>query len=275
MTSASSTPCSAPRASTSITDTTFNLLDFATDMRALSGKQPVLQDTARARRRTTSPSPATRAPQDVNIIDVPAIQQLVQSAFDPQPARGQRRGRRQRAEPRSAPPPRRHGRRLQRQPGRERPRRAGLAGARRARLQGRQGRELLRADADGTAGDPGLLRRRARRRTRQQIAVQFGATATALSTLPAGARRGADRLDRHPGARGHRAVEHADRGHPVRRARRSSARGPPRTRPRRPRRPHRGDGRQRHGRHGHGAAERALRHSLRVLTRRWVVNLMG
>ena len=63
-----------------ITDSTFNLLDFATDMRALNGSNLTF---------TTLPYtpengvqvPGYPGAQDVNIISVPAIQQLVKTAF--------------------------------------------------------------------------------------------------------------------------------------------------------------------------------------------------
>ena len=67
-----------------ITDTGFNLLDFATDMRALNGQDlsfPTLPFTPE----NNVPVPGYPGPQDVNIIDVPYIQQLVKTAFDPQP----------------------------------------------------------------------------------------------------------------------------------------------------------------------------------------------
>jgi anionic cell wall polymer biosynthesis LytR-Cps2A-Psr (LCP) family protein len=68
-----------------ITDTRFNLLDFATDMRALDG-QDLSFTTLPFTPENNVPVPGYPSPQDVNIIDVPAIQKLVASAFDPQPA---------------------------------------------------------------------------------------------------------------------------------------------------------------------------------------------
>jgi LCP family protein required for cell wall assembly len=64
-----------------ITDSTFNLLDFASDMRALDGTNLSF---------TTLPYtpengvqvPGYPGAQDVNIVNVPAIQRLVKSAFD-------------------------------------------------------------------------------------------------------------------------------------------------------------------------------------------------
>ncbi|HEY0937637.1 MAG TPA: LCP family protein [Trebonia sp.] len=68
-----------------ITDSTFNLLDFATDMRALNG-QDLSFSTLPFTPENNVPVPGYPGPQDVNIIDVPAIQKLVRNSFDPQPA---------------------------------------------------------------------------------------------------------------------------------------------------------------------------------------------
>ena len=65
-----------------ITDTGFNLFDFATDMSALSG-QDLSFTTLPFTPENNVPVPGYPSPQDVNIIDVPAIQKLVASAFDP------------------------------------------------------------------------------------------------------------------------------------------------------------------------------------------------
>ena len=68
-----------------ITDSGFNLLDFATDMSALSGQKLSFQ-TLPYTPENNVPVPGYPGPQDVNIINVPYIQQLVKTAFDPQPA---------------------------------------------------------------------------------------------------------------------------------------------------------------------------------------------
>jgi LCP family protein required for cell wall assembly len=68
-----------------ITDAGLNLLDFATDMRALNG-QDLSFTTLPFTPENNVPVPGYPGPQDVNIIDVPAIQQLVASEFDPRPA---------------------------------------------------------------------------------------------------------------------------------------------------------------------------------------------
>jgi len=67
-----------------ITDKGFNLLDFATDMRALNGQDLAFR-TLPFTPENNVPVPGYPGPQDVNIIDVPAIQKLVSGAFDPQP----------------------------------------------------------------------------------------------------------------------------------------------------------------------------------------------
>jgi LCP family protein required for cell wall assembly len=67
-----------------ITDSTFNLLDFATNMRALTGSNMTFTTLPIASEVTDME--LNGSSQDVNIIDVPYIQQLVSSTFDPQAA---------------------------------------------------------------------------------------------------------------------------------------------------------------------------------------------
>src|SRR3984957_1464285 len=67
-----------------ITDATFNLLDFATNMRALSGGNMTFETLPIASE--VSGMKLNGSSQDVNTINVPYIQQLVQSAFYPKPA---------------------------------------------------------------------------------------------------------------------------------------------------------------------------------------------
>jgi anionic cell wall polymer biosynthesis LytR-Cps2A-Psr (LCP) family protein len=71
-----------------ITDSTFDLLDFTTDMRALSGQNLSFQ-TLPFMPENDVPVPGYPDPQDVNVIDVPAIQRLVKDAFAPPPAAAQ------------------------------------------------------------------------------------------------------------------------------------------------------------------------------------------
>jgi anionic cell wall polymer biosynthesis LytR-Cps2A-Psr (LCP) family protein len=68
-----------------ITDAGFNLLDFATDMQALDG-QHLNFATLPYTPENNVPVPGYPGPQDVNIIDVPKLQHLVATAFNPPPA---------------------------------------------------------------------------------------------------------------------------------------------------------------------------------------------
>ena len=68
-----------------ITDSTFDLLDFASDMRGLTGSNVSFQTLPYTTENNVT-VPGYTTPQDVNIVDVPAIQQLVQSTFDPESA---------------------------------------------------------------------------------------------------------------------------------------------------------------------------------------------
>jgi len=67
-----------------ITDAGFNLLDFTTDVAALSG-QNLNFTTLPYTPQNNVPVPGYPGPQDVNIINVPAIQRLVADAFNQQP----------------------------------------------------------------------------------------------------------------------------------------------------------------------------------------------
>ena len=68
-----------------ITDAGFSLFDFATEMSALTGQNVSFQTLPYTPENNVA-VPGYPGPQDVNIIDVPAIQKLVQSTFDPQSA---------------------------------------------------------------------------------------------------------------------------------------------------------------------------------------------
>jgi LCP family protein required for cell wall assembly len=67
-----------------ITDSTFNMLDFATDMRALSGKNLTFQTLPFATQ--VNDLELNGSEQDVNIINVPYVQQYVKNTFYPPPA---------------------------------------------------------------------------------------------------------------------------------------------------------------------------------------------
>jgi len=66
-----------------ITDSGFNLFDFASEMGVLSGQNLAFQ-TLPYTPENNVPVPGYPSPQDVNIINVPYIQGLVKTAFDPQ-----------------------------------------------------------------------------------------------------------------------------------------------------------------------------------------------
>jgi anionic cell wall polymer biosynthesis LytR-Cps2A-Psr (LCP) family protein len=74
-----------------ITDSTFNLLNFATDMRALTGKNLRFQTLPFSGQQNNMPLNGTL--QDVNLINVPYVQQYVKNAFYPQPAAKKKAGR--------------------------------------------------------------------------------------------------------------------------------------------------------------------------------------
>jgi LCP family protein required for cell wall assembly len=69
-----------------ITDSTFNPFDFATNMRALSGSHVSFTTLPFASQ--VNGMPLNGSSQDVNLINVPDIQQIVKNAFYPQPATG-------------------------------------------------------------------------------------------------------------------------------------------------------------------------------------------
>ena len=69
-----------------ITDSTFNLLNFATNMQALSGSHIAFQTLPIAGQ--LNGMPLNGSNQDVNLINVPHLQHIVRSAFYPQPASG-------------------------------------------------------------------------------------------------------------------------------------------------------------------------------------------
>jgi LCP family protein required for cell wall assembly len=67
-----------------ITDSTFNPFDFVTNMRALSGSHLTFQTLPISGQ--VNDMPLNGSAQDVNLIDVPYIQQYVRNAFHPPPA---------------------------------------------------------------------------------------------------------------------------------------------------------------------------------------------
>jgi LytR cell envelope-related transcriptional attenuator len=158
-----------------ITDSTFNLLDFATDMRGLTGSN-VSFTTLPFTPENNVTVPGYTTPQDVNIIDVPGIQRLVLSAFDPQKAAA------------TATAGASAGVTVDVYNGN--PGANGLADQVSQALAalGYQAGKVTNSSAQSQAVEPGtqVFDGPGASAGAQQIALQFGAAATALSTLPAG-----------------------------------------------------------------------------------------
>ena len=74
-----------------ITDPNLNLLDFATNMSALTGKNLTLT-TLPGTTQNGVPEPGFPTGEDIISVNVPAIQRLVKNTFYPQPAAGKTRG---------------------------------------------------------------------------------------------------------------------------------------------------------------------------------------
>ena len=161
-----------------ITDSTFNLLDFATDMRGLTGSN-VSFTTLPFTPENNVTVPGYTTPQDVNIIDVPGIQRLVQGAFDPQQAAGTAT-----ATATAAPA----GVTVDVYNGN--PGASGLADQVSQALAGLgyKAGKVANSSAQSQAVEPAtqIFYGAGASADAQQIALQFGTAATALSTLPAG-----------------------------------------------------------------------------------------
>jgi anionic cell wall polymer biosynthesis LytR-Cps2A-Psr (LCP) family protein len=171
-----------------ITDAGFNLFDFATDMQALNG-QDLSFTTLPFTPENNVPVPGYPGPQDVNIIDVPALQKLVASQFDPQPdalAAGASPAARGTASPAASPVP---DSQVTVDVYNGDPNAVGLAGLVSQALAGLgyKAGKVLNASAQEQAVKPGtqVFYGAGAAANAQQIAVQFGAPAAALSTLPA------------------------------------------------------------------------------------------
>jgi len=168
-----------------ITDSGFNLLDFATDMRALSGQDLSFQTLPYTPQNGVT-VPGYPSPQDVNIIDIPYIQQLVKTAFDPQsPATGAKTATKSTAS--AAPTAPAASVTVDVYNGN--PAAAGLAGQVSQALVGLgyKAGKIENASAQTRTVEPGtqIFYGAGAAGNAQQIAVQFGASATALSSLPA------------------------------------------------------------------------------------------
>jgi anionic cell wall polymer biosynthesis LytR-Cps2A-Psr (LCP) family protein len=167
-----------------ITDAGFNLLDFATDMRALNGQDLSFQ-TLPYTPENNVPVPGYPGLQDVNIIDVPYIQRLVKTAFDPRsPATGAKS-----AVKSTSPVPAAPAASVTVDVYNGDPGAVGLAGQVSQALVGLgyQAGKTENASAQTQQVQPGteIFYGAGAAGNAQQIAVQFGGDATALSSLPA------------------------------------------------------------------------------------------
>jgi anionic cell wall polymer biosynthesis LytR-Cps2A-Psr (LCP) family protein len=171
-----------------ITDAHFNLFDFATDMQALNGED-LSFTTLPFTPENNVPVPGYPGPQDVNIIDVPALQKLVASAFNPEPATpatGAKTAGPSTASPSASPLP---ASQVTVDVYNGDPNAGGLAAQVSQALTslGYHAGKVLNASTQAQAVQPGtqVFYGTGAAANAQQIAVQFGATATALSTLAA------------------------------------------------------------------------------------------
>ena len=171
-----------------ITDAGFNLFDFATDMQALNG-QDLSFTTLPFTPENNVPVPGYPGPQDVNIIDIPAIQKLVAAAFDTGPgpsAAGAKAAVTSTASPSASPLP---AAQVTVDVYNGDPNAGGLAAQVSQALTGRgyKAGKVANASAQAQTVQPGtqVFYGAGAEANAQQIAVQFGATPTALTTLPA------------------------------------------------------------------------------------------
>ena len=175
-----------------ITDAGFNLLDFATDMQALNG-QDLSFATLPFTPENNVPVPGYPGPQDVNVIDIPALQKLVASEFNPQPdalaagatATSTAAAGKSTASPAASPLP---DSRVTVDVYNGDPNAGGLASQVSQALAGLgyKAGKVLNASAQKQPVQPGtqVFYGAGAAGNAQQIGVQFGAAAAALSTLP-------------------------------------------------------------------------------------------
>ena len=176
-----------------ITDSTWNLLDFAPQMKALTGKNLQFY---------TAPivGYATIAGQAANQVDIPTIQAAISAKFTA-PAPAAKSTTTAKTGAKAAPvPPRvvRHRGRLQRRQ-RAGPGHRGLAGAGRQGLQGRPGHQRVGPVAVRRRGHPGVLRL-GHVRQRGQDRGLLRRDRQVAHVADRGPRRGAPRHRRHRGA---------------------------------------------------------------------------
>jgi anionic cell wall polymer biosynthesis LytR-Cps2A-Psr (LCP) family protein len=161
-----------------ITDSTFNLLDFASSMRALSGSNLTFQTLPFYAQENDLP--LNGSDQDVNLIDVPYIQQDVNSAFSAPPVGGKKGGKTS-----PAPAPSTVTVDVYNGGGVN-----GLAAAASQALTtlGYKAGAIANASAQSQAVDPGtqVFYGAGASANAAKIAAKFGAAAVALTSLPAG-----------------------------------------------------------------------------------------
>jgi LCP family protein required for cell wall assembly len=161
-----------------ITDSTFNPLDFVSNMRALSGSHLTFQTLPYSGQ--VNGMPLNGSAQDVNTIDVPYIQQVVHSAFYPPAVR---KGKKTKASPALAPSAVTvdvyNGSGVN-----------GLAGDTSQALValGYKAGTVANASVQSQALQPGtqVFYGAGTSANAAEIAAKFGVTATALASLPAG-----------------------------------------------------------------------------------------
>jgi LCP family protein required for cell wall assembly len=165
-----------------ITDSTFDPLTFVTNMRALTGSHLTFQTLPIAGQ--VNNMPLNGSAQDVNIIDVPAIQRLVQNAFYPPPPVKKAKGRNAK-QTSLAPAPSTVTVDVYNGSGVN-----GLAGdvSRALGALGYRAGAVANASAQAQAVQPGtqVFYGAGTSANAVKIAAQFGTTATALASLPAG-----------------------------------------------------------------------------------------
>jgi LCP family protein required for cell wall assembly len=165
-----------------ITDSTFNLLDFATSMRALSASHLSFQTLPISGQ--VNEMPLNGSKQDVNLIDVPYIQQYVKSAFAaPSGRKGRKGGGKKETHP--APPASTVTVDVYNGSGVD-----GLAGdvSQALTALGYQAGTVANADQQSQTLQSGtqVFYGAGTSANAALIAAKFGATATALASLPAG-----------------------------------------------------------------------------------------
>ena len=167
-----------------LTDSTFNPLDFAANMRALTGSHVSFRTLPISGQ--VNGMPLNGSNQDVNLINVPYLQQYVRNAFYPQPAAGNAAAPPGSAE-KTAPAPAPSTVTVDVYNGSGTPGLAGMVSRALAALGYRAG-AVANAPAQSQAVQPAtqVFYGAGASANAAKIAARFGSTATALASLPAG-----------------------------------------------------------------------------------------